>query len=97
MRQKHLKVKRITRIVSKCKVPIKTYDKVQDSYADILEQNEDVIEIQCNVPFEDTSIDEFTCDYVITKQDGTFQTIPLCIFIYKSPNLHCVGDESLIY
>ena len=78
------------------KVVEKTYDKVQDSYADILEQNEDVIEIQCNVPFEDTSIDEFTCDYVITKQDGTFQTIPLCIFIYNNYSIRiCFAFSSM--
>lgn len=79
MRQRKLKTRRITRRVSKCKEPIKTYDAVQDKYADTLDADPDVIEIICNVPFEDTSIGDFTTDYLIKRADGS-EAVRECVF-----------------
>lgn len=37
------------RVLSKCKTVFKSYDPIQSAYADILESNMNIAEIQCNI------------------------------------------------
>lgn len=71
MRSKNYKGRCVKRALPKFTAVCKTYDIVQQTYAEKLSKDEDVVEIQCNVPLEDTSIGEFTTDFVITRKDGT--------------------------
>ena len=49
MRKKNFKGRCEKRTLEKCKGVCKTYDKIQSAYADILQNDDDIIEIRCNV------------------------------------------------
>ena len=59
------------RVLSKCKTVFKSYDPIQNAYADLLETNTDVVEIQCNVPLEGKECSEYMTDFVCTNTNGT--------------------------
>ena len=61
---------------------IRTYDKIQTAYAEILDRDENIKSIQCNVPLEDLEEGEFTSDFVCTKTDGDLLVIE-CVFRKK--------------
>ena len=71
MRLRDPKTRCIKRKIPKCKDILRTYDKVQNAYADILAEDNDVVEIFCNLPLEDKSVGDFVSDFVCTKSDGT--------------------------
>ena len=54
MRKKNYKGRCEKRIIEKCNGVCRTYDAVQYSYADILQKMDDIVEIRCNVPLDDT-------------------------------------------
>ena len=70
MRNKNYKGRCVKRSLPKFVSICKTYDVVQQAYADRLSTEDDVLEIRCNVLLEDTSEGEFTSDFVVTKRDG---------------------------
>lgn len=57
-------------ILSKCKTMVKTYDSVQASYAEALENNFDIVEIQCNIPLEDDTCNDYMTDFLCKKSNG---------------------------
>ena len=61
---------------------IRTYDKIQTAYAEILDRDENIKSIQCNVPLEDLDEGEFTTDFLCTKIDGDI-LIRECVFRKK--------------
>ena len=61
---------------------IRTYDKIQTAYAEILDKDENIKSIQCNVPLENLEEGEFTTDFVCTKTDGDLM-VRECVFRKK--------------
>jgi len=61
---------------------IRTYDKIQTAYAEILDRDENIKSIQCNVPLEDLDEGEFTTDFLCTKIDGDI-LVRECVFRKK--------------
>ena len=61
---------------------IRTYDKIQTAYAEILDRNPSIQSIRCNVPLEKMEEGEFTTDFVCTKSDGDLM-VRECIFRKK--------------
>ena len=61
---------------------IRTYDKIQTAYAEILDRGENIKSIQCNVPLEDLDEREFTTDFLCTKVDGELM-VKECVFRKK--------------
>ena len=53
MRKKNFKGRCEKRTLEKCKGVCKTYDKIQSAYADILQNDDNIIEIRCNVSVGD--------------------------------------------
>ena len=56
--------------IKKCEEVIKTYDKIQTACAELLDKDEAIKSIQCNVPLEPIEEGEFTTDFLCTKVDG---------------------------
>lgn len=55
----------------KCNEILKTYDAVQYACADYLSEQDDIVEIRCNVILDDLEKDEeYTSDFVCKKKDG---------------------------
>ena len=66
MRKKNFKGRCEKRTLGKCKGVCKTYDKIQSAYADILQNDDDIIEIRCNVSVGE----EYTTDFVCVKSNN---------------------------
>ena len=80
MRQKNFKGGRCTkRKLKKCEEIVKTYDKIQTAYADVLDRDPNVKSIRCNVPLDD---EDYMTDFLCTKQDGDLM-VRECVFRSK--------------
>lgn len=78
MRKKNYKGRCVKRTMPKSKEVCKTYDNIQYSYLDVLQEREDVNEIKCNVPVE-LPLGEYTTDIVcITNTGDVF--VRECVF-----------------
>lgn len=58
------------RTLSKCHEVCRTYSEIQYSYADLLQADEDIVEIRCNVPLNGFSEGEYSSDFVCVKSSG---------------------------
>ena len=79
MRKKKFKGRCEKRVITKCSEVCRTYDAIQYAYADILQANEEVKEIRCNVPLIGRDIDEYTSDFVCVKADNDLM-VRECVF-----------------
>lgn len=55
------------RTIGKCKDICRTYSDIQYAYADILQSDESIKEIRCNVPLNNLPDGAYTSDFVCTK------------------------------
>lgn len=70
MRKKNFKGRTEKRILSKCNEVCRTYDAIQFAYADILQADDSIREIRCNVLLDGLPEGEYTSDFVCIKADG---------------------------
>lgn len=70
MRKKNFKGRCEKRSLSKCHGVCRTYDPIQYAYADILQSDDDIAEIRCNVLLDGLEQGEFTTDFVCVKTNG---------------------------
>ena len=66
--------------LNKCKKIFYAYNEVQFKYGQVLDENEDVIEIFCNVKLED--YENYTTDFLCIKKNGS-KMIRECLFKEK--------------
>ncbi len=71
MLKKNYKGRCEKRTIGKCKDICRTYSPVQSAYANALQLNDTIREIQCNVPVELPEFGEYTTDFLCTKTDGS--------------------------
>ena len=76
MRKKNYKGRCEKRKLSKCEGVCKTYDALQYAYADMLEADNDIIEIRCNVQLEGM---DYTSDFLCVKANGEYM-VRECIY-----------------
>ena len=69
MRKKNFKGRCEKRKLSKCEGVCKTYDALQYAYADMLEAENDIVEIRCNVQLEGM---DYTFDFLCVKANGEY-------------------------
>jgi len=72
MRLRKIKDRCTKKSVSKCDEVVKTYDKVQLAYLDILEKGDDIVSFECNVPLKGLSEGDFTSDFLCKKINGDY-------------------------
>ena len=70
MRKKNFKGRCEKRIISKCNEVCRTYDAIQFAYADILQADESITEIRCNILLDGLPEGEYTSDFVCIREDG---------------------------
>lgn len=70
MRKKNFKGRTEKRILSKCKEVCRTYDVIQSAYADILQADESIVEIRCNVLLDGLPEGEYTSDFLCIRNNG---------------------------
>lgn len=73
----------------------KGYDEVQIAYVDVLSKRKDIVEIQCNVPLDDT---EYMTDFVC-KKDSRELLVRECLYrrLITKPMTIRLLDESREY
>lgn len=76
MRKKNYKGRCEKRRISKCEDVCKTYDAIQYAYADILESDNGIVEIRCNVGLEGL---DYTSVFVCKKADGEYM-VRECVY-----------------
>lgn len=59
------------RYVAKCEGVCRTFNDIQEKYADRLSKDEDIQSFRCNVLMEGLEDGDYTTDIVATKTDGT--------------------------
>ena len=83
MRPKNYKGSRCTkRKVKKSEEVVRTYDKIQTAFVEILEKDESIESIMCNVVLEGEEKGEYTTDSLCKKTDGDF-LVRECVFRKK--------------
>lgn len=70
MRNKNYKGRCEKRKLGKRETICKTYDAIQYVYADVLEQDDKVVSIRCNVVLEGLEIGGYMSDFACEKSDG---------------------------
>ena len=78
MRKKNFKGRCEKRSLSKCHDVCRTYDPIQYAYADMLQADDDIAEIRCNVLLGGLELGEFTTDFVCVKTNN-FVSKPIMI------------------
>ena len=76
MRKKNYKGRCEKRKLSKCEGVCKTYDALQYVYADMLEIDNDIVEIRCNVQLEGM---DYTSDFLCGKANGEYM-VRECVY-----------------
>lgn len=79
MRKKNFKGRCEKKHVSKCKDLFRSYDAVQSSYVDVINERNDIVEIKCNVPLDDM---EYTTDFLCIKKSGQIM-VRECVYRSK--------------
>ena len=83
MRSKNFKGSKCVKMkLSKIDEIVRTFDNIQTAYAQILDKDENIQKIQCNVPLEGIEEGEFTTDFLCTKVDGDLM-VRECVFRKK--------------
>ena len=70
MRKKNFKGRCEKRVLPKCAEVCRTYDPIQYAYADMLQADDGIKEIRCNVLLDGLDLGEYTSDFVCVKSDG---------------------------
>ena len=70
MRKKNFKGRCEKRVLPKCAEVCRTYDAIQYAYADMLQADDGIKEIRCNVLLDGLDLGEYTSDFVCVKSDG---------------------------
>ena len=65
--------------LSKSSSVCRFYNKIQAAYADVLEQNDVIVEFHCNMPLDGPEYEDYTSDFVCKKKDGTLR-VRECVF-----------------
>ena len=79
MIKKNYKGRCIKKSVSKSKEVCRTYNELQLAYLDSLQSNDDITEIQCNIPLDGEEIGEYNTDFLCTKSNGDL-LVRECVF-----------------
>lgn len=72
MIKKNYKGRCVKKSISKSKEVCRTYSDLQLAYLDSLQSNDDITEIQCNIPLDGEKIGEYNTDFLCTKLNGDF-------------------------
>ena len=71
MRKKNYKGRCEKRVISKCTDTFRSYDAIQSAYADVIQDDDSIISMSCNVPLDGDDVGEYTTDFVCQRNDGS--------------------------
>lgn len=104
MVKKNYKGRCIKRSLTKSKDVLKLYSKIQERCAVLLQEDEKITEIRCNVPLDGLSVGDYTSDFVCRKKNKDILvrecvrrchlTKPMTVKLSSSPFTHR-GSQTL--
>ena len=98
MRPLKIKDRCTKRKLNKCEEIARTYDKIQTTYAIVLDRDKAIISIQCNIPLDNLEEGDLTTDFLCTKTNGELM-VRECVFRKKLslPRTCKLLDASRLY
>lgn len=98
MRKKNYKGRCVKKSVSKAKEICRTYDEIQLSYLDVLQNNPEIKEIHCNTPLDGSELGEYTTDFLCVKSDNDLM-VRECVYrkLLSKPKTAKLLDASRVY
>ena len=78
MRKRKPKTTCLKKHIEKCNEIVRCYDRVQEVYADILQQDNHVVDVRCCVPFDDEEYGQYSSDFVCLKDTGEYMVRECC-------------------
>ena len=98
MRKKNYKGRCIKKSVIKAKEVCRTYDEIQLSYLDALQNNPEIKEIRCNTPLDGAELGEYTTDFLCVKSDNDLM-VRECVYrkLLSKPKTAKLLDASRVY
>lgn len=98
MRKKNYKGRCIKKSVSKAKDICRTYDEIQLSYLDVLQNNPQIKEIRCNTPLDGSELGEYITDFLCVKSDNDLM-VRECVYrkLLSKPKTAKLLDASRVY
>ena len=82
MHKKDYKGRCEKKTLTKSKEICRTYDPIQNKYADLLEESSEIKEICCNVLLDNFSEGEYTSDFVCVKSNGDTKILAMIFTVY---------------
>lgn len=73
MYSKKYKGKCVKKRISKSNDVIRCFDDIMIAYVNELEKDDNIVEVQCNIPLDDFSLGEYTTDFVCKLKDGSLR------------------------
>ena len=71
MRNKNTHTITLKKKLNKCKAIFHAYNDLQYKYGEHLDENNDIVEIKCNVPIEECELDgSYTTDFFCVRRSG---------------------------
>lgn len=98
MIKKNYKGRCIKKSVSKAKDVCRTYNEIQLAYLEKLQTNNDIAEIQCNVPL-DAELSDYTTDFCCVNSDGDI-LVRECVYrkhLCKPMTIKLLDDSRLYW
>lgn len=92
MRPANIKDRCTKKRLNKSESVVKLYDELQLAYASILEANEDIKEIRCNVIIDPVDGSDFTSDFVCVKTNGDIM-VRECVYADECSSLPLLGNS----
>jgi len=78
MRKKNYKGRCIKRTANKAEGVCRTYDALQFAALDILDKNDEIAEIRCNVVLEGSEWEMYTTDFLCKTTSGDWMAFETC-------------------
>lgn len=72
MHPKKYKVRCTKQTIGKASGIISTYGDIQTAAVLWLEENKEIVSIECNVPFEDENLKDYVTDFLCKKKNGDY-------------------------
>lgn len=69
MVKKNYKGRCVKRSFPKAKDVLRLYSKIQERYAVLLQEDDEITKIRCNVPLDGSSVGDYTSDFVCVKKN----------------------------
>lgn len=98
MRKRNYKGRCVKKFASKVGEVCRTYDDIQLAYLDEAQNDPEIRQVRCNIPFESAELEVYSTDFLCVKSDGDLM-VRECVFrrLLTRPRTAKLLDASRVY